>query len=207
VRWQFEARRFYLIWGSFRAPRDNITLHRCPIVPFPCQWVQSLAAWEPHLRSQLPNQLPPVTPGHYPTLHAVLTFNKKVFAIPTQVLRSCLAPLLILGADVMFWHSYYYLVHQRRIEGDLSYTCTPKKFPTVAAVGWPWAPSLTPSTPGMQPTRTPPASLYDARLATTLVALSTPPGNPNVSFWGRFFPGIAVHVDGLTWHCWYVCLS
>mgnify|MGYP000125475089 CR=1 FL=1 len=83
----------------------------------------------------------------------------------------------------MLWHSDHYLVHQSRIEGDLPYTCTPKKLPTVAAVGWPWAPSLTPSTPGMQPTRTPPASLYDARLATTFVALSTPPGDPNVSFW------------------------
>ena len=90
------------------------------------------------------------------------------------MLRSCLAPLLILGADVMFWHSYHYLVHQSRIEGDFSYTCTPKKFPTIAAVGWPWAPSFTPSAPGMQPTCTPPASLYDACLATTLVALYSP---------------------------------
>jgi hypothetical protein len=162
--------------------------------------MQAFASRKSHLCCQFTYQFSSITPRYYPPFHAIFTFNKKVFAIPSQMCGCSFAPFLILRAYVMLGHPNNNLVHECCVQSDFPYTCPPKKFPTILAVGWTWTPAFTPCALRMQHAIAPPASFYDATTPPTLVAPHPfnlcPPG----IYLATGIVRIVIFHNLLTWH-------
>jgi hypothetical protein len=76
------------------------------------------------------------------------------------MLCCCFAPFLVLIANSILWYTYYYLMHQRRIQRNLPNPSFLQVVPTFLAMGWPRPPLFTSSTLLMEPLVTTPATFF-----------------------------------------------